>query len=85
MARLRLSVGIVLCAFTAACSGAVPRTVPVPVVETPAVVAPAAGPAVAPEPEAVTPPPVEEAEPAEFFARPRSDRAKDFLSKILTH
>ncbi|WP_203929403.1 amino acid ABC transporter ATP-binding protein [Virgisporangium ochraceum] len=28
---------------------------------------------------------VEEAEPAEFFARPRSDRAKDFLSKILTH
>jgi glutamate transport system ATP-binding protein len=28
---------------------------------------------------------VEEAAPAEFFARPRSDRAKDFLSKILTH
>jgi glutamate transport system ATP-binding protein len=28
---------------------------------------------------------VEEAEPDEFFARPRSDRAKDFLSKILTH
>jgi glutamate transport system ATP-binding protein len=28
---------------------------------------------------------VEEAEPTEFFARPRSDRAKDFLSKILTH
>jgi glutamate transport system ATP-binding protein len=28
---------------------------------------------------------VEEAEPEEFFARPRSDRAKDFLSKILTH
>ncbi|RZU49643.1 amino acid ABC transporter ATP-binding protein (PAAT family) [Krasilnikovia cinnamomea] len=28
---------------------------------------------------------VEEAEPAEFFAHPRSDRAKDFLSKILTH
>ncbi len=28
---------------------------------------------------------VEEAAPAEFFARPKSDRAKDFLSKILTH
>jgi len=28
---------------------------------------------------------VEEAEPEEFFARPRSERAKDFLSKILTH
>jgi glutamate transport system ATP-binding protein len=28
---------------------------------------------------------VEEAAPAEFFAHPRSDRAKDFLSKILTH
>ena len=28
---------------------------------------------------------VEEAPPAEFFAHPRSDRAKDFLSKILTH
>jgi len=28
---------------------------------------------------------VEEASPAEFFANPRSDRAKDFLSKILTH
>jgi glutamate transport system ATP-binding protein len=28
---------------------------------------------------------VEEAEPTEFFARPRSERAKDFLSKILTH
>jgi glutamate transport system ATP-binding protein len=28
---------------------------------------------------------VEEAAPAEFFARPQSDRAKDFLSKILTH
>jgi len=28
---------------------------------------------------------VEEAAPAEFFARPRSERAKDFLSKILTH
>ncbi|GAB1642412.1 amino acid ABC transporter ATP-binding protein [Krasilnikovia sp. MM14-A1259] len=28
---------------------------------------------------------VEQAEPAEFFAHPRSDRAKDFLSKILTH
>ena len=28
---------------------------------------------------------VESAPPAEFFANPRSDRAKDFLSKILTH
>ena len=28
---------------------------------------------------------VEEAAPEEFFTRPRSDRAKDFLSKILTH
>jgi glutamate transport system ATP-binding protein len=28
---------------------------------------------------------VEEAAPAEFFANPRSERAKDFLSKILTH
>jgi glutamate transport system ATP-binding protein len=28
---------------------------------------------------------VEEAQPAEFFANPKSDRAKDFLSKILTH
>ncbi len=28
---------------------------------------------------------VEQAEPKEFFANPRSDRAKDFLSKILTH
>ncbi len=28
---------------------------------------------------------VEEATPQEFFANPRSDRAKDFLSKILTH
>lgn len=28
---------------------------------------------------------VEEAAPAEFFDHPRSDRAKDFLSKILTH
>jgi glutamate transport system ATP-binding protein len=28
---------------------------------------------------------VEEAPPAEFFATPRSDRARDFLSKILTH
>ena len=28
---------------------------------------------------------VEEAAPADFFARPRSDRARDFLSKILTH
>ncbi|BCJ67118.1 amino acid ABC transporter ATP-binding protein [Polymorphospora rubra] len=28
---------------------------------------------------------VEDAPPDEFFANPRSDRAKDFLSKILTH
>jgi glutamate transport system ATP-binding protein len=28
---------------------------------------------------------VEEAPPAEFFASPRTDRARDFLSKILTH
>ncbi len=28
---------------------------------------------------------VEQAPPQEFFANPRSDRAKDFLSKILTH
>jgi glutamate transport system ATP-binding protein len=28
---------------------------------------------------------VEQAPPDEFFANPRSDRAKDFLSKILTH
>nr|WP_213451044.1 amino acid ABC transporter ATP-binding protein [Micromonospora sp. NBRC 107566] len=28
---------------------------------------------------------VEQAGPEEFFANPRSDRAKDFLSKILTH
>jgi glutamate transport system ATP-binding protein len=28
---------------------------------------------------------VEEAAPDEFFGNPRSDRAKDFLSKILTH
>jgi glutamate transport system ATP-binding protein len=28
---------------------------------------------------------VEDASPAEFFENPRSDRAKDFLSKILTH
>jgi glutamate transport system ATP-binding protein len=28
---------------------------------------------------------VEEAAPAEFFANPKSERAKDFLSKILTH
>ncbi|MFV0452889.1 MAG: amino acid ABC transporter ATP-binding protein [Propioniciclava sp.] len=28
---------------------------------------------------------VETATPEEFFSRPRSDRAKDFLSKILTH
>ena len=28
---------------------------------------------------------VEQAEPSEFFANPKSDRAKDFLSKILTH
>lgn len=28
---------------------------------------------------------VEEATPEEFFTRPRSDRAKDFLSKLITH
>jgi len=28
---------------------------------------------------------VEEAEPEQFFTNPQSDRAKDFLSKILTH
>jgi glutamate transport system ATP-binding protein len=28
---------------------------------------------------------VEEAEPEEFFTNPKSDRAKDFLGKILTH
>jgi glutamate transport system ATP-binding protein len=28
---------------------------------------------------------VEEATPEEFFTNPKSDRAKDFLSKILTH
>ncbi len=28
---------------------------------------------------------VEDAAPGEFFTRPRSDRAKDFLGKILTH
>jgi glutamate transport system ATP-binding protein len=28
---------------------------------------------------------VEENTPEEFFTHPRSDRAKDFLSKILTH
>jgi glutamate transport system ATP-binding protein len=28
---------------------------------------------------------VEQATPAEFFANPRTDRARDFLSKILTH
>jgi glutamate transport system ATP-binding protein len=28
---------------------------------------------------------IEDAAPAEFFANPRSERAKDFLSKILTH
>jgi glutamate transport system ATP-binding protein len=28
---------------------------------------------------------VEEAEPSEFFGNPKTDRAKDFLSKILTH
>ncbi|HEX8344933.1 MAG TPA: amino acid ABC transporter ATP-binding protein [Actinoplanes sp.] len=28
---------------------------------------------------------VEQAPPTEFFARPKSDRARDFLSKILTH
>jgi glutamate transport system ATP-binding protein len=28
---------------------------------------------------------VEEATPTEFFANPQTPRAKDFLSKILTH
>ena len=28
---------------------------------------------------------VEEASPEQFFSDPRTDRAKDFLSKILTH
>ena len=28
---------------------------------------------------------VEQAPPAEFFAQPKTDRARDFLSKILTH
>jgi glutamate transport system ATP-binding protein len=28
---------------------------------------------------------VEEAEPETFFTHPKSDRAKDFLGKILTH
>jgi glutamate transport system ATP-binding protein len=28
---------------------------------------------------------LEEAAPAEFFTQPRTDRARDFLSKILTH
>jgi glutamate transport system ATP-binding protein len=28
---------------------------------------------------------VEQASPADFFTNPQSDRAKDFLSKILTH
>ena len=28
---------------------------------------------------------VEEAVPEQFFTNPRTDRAKDFLSKILTH
>jgi glutamate transport system ATP-binding protein len=28
---------------------------------------------------------VEDAEPETFFSNPRSDRAKDFLGKILTH
>ena len=28
---------------------------------------------------------VEEAHPEEFFTAPKSERAKDFLSKILTH
>ena len=28
---------------------------------------------------------VEEAPPEEFFTNPKSDRAKDFLGKILTH
>ena len=28
---------------------------------------------------------VEQATPEEFFTNPKSDRAKDFLGKILTH
>jgi glutamate transport system ATP-binding protein len=28
---------------------------------------------------------VEQSTPKEFFTAPKSDRAKDFLSKILTH
>jgi glutamate transport system ATP-binding protein len=28
---------------------------------------------------------VEQAPPAEFFDHPRSERAKDFLSKVLAH
>ena len=28
---------------------------------------------------------IEDAEPAEFFDNPKTDRAKDFLSKILHH
>ncbi len=28
---------------------------------------------------------IEEATPEEFFTNPKSDRAKDFLSKLLTH
>jgi glutamate transport system ATP-binding protein len=28
---------------------------------------------------------VEDAKPEEFFTNPKSDRAKDFLSKLLTH
>jgi glutamate transport system ATP-binding protein len=28
---------------------------------------------------------VEDAPPDQFFDHPRSDRAKDFLSKVLTH
>jgi glutamate transport system ATP-binding protein len=28
---------------------------------------------------------VEQATPAEFFANPRSERAQDFLGKVLTH
>ncbi|HOQ22939.1 MAG TPA: amino acid ABC transporter ATP-binding protein, partial [Microbacterium sp.] len=28
---------------------------------------------------------VEEATPDEFFTNPKSDRAKDFLSKLITH
>jgi glutamate transport system ATP-binding protein len=28
---------------------------------------------------------VEQAAPGEFFTNPKSDRAKDFLSKLITH